>query len=579
MERTRVLKFFILFLTLSFFSCWNLPCLVCAPEKNSSEETAGCAYSHFLNAELERLKGSSEEAIREYEKAIECDPSSFYLRKKLIVFLATLNKIDSAKDLVEETAQLFPDRSDVALVLSQLYRSEGESEKAMRILQRIIEKDPENQRACFLLFSVFLDKKRWSEAEEYARILIEMAEQDEAGKLEEIYAQIGAEYAGAERFDKALEYIKKACEVEPGSLRNRLFLGALYEEKSAFEDALREYYKALSLSPFTIVIYYRLGEVYTQLGRTDEAISMYEKALQINNNDYVSATSLARLYYDKGDYEEGLTVLEDFPIKDSYIFYLTGTFLSHLEKWDEAEKTLEKAIELAPDFYAPYVFLIHVYGVQERKEEALSLLSKAKEELLLPKEQIYRLLGTAYSQFEDWEEAIYYLRQAHQLNLKDDHILFQLGAAYERNKNRFRAVYNLRKAISLNPQNAEALNYLGYMYAEEGKNLNEAVSMIKRALEIEPENGYFVDSLGWAYYQIGLLDEALEELKRAVELLKEESEDDPIIREHLGDVYYKKGDLEKAREHWEASRSLDSTREEVKKRLEKLKNILPNNSN
>ncbi len=132
----------------------------------------------------------------------------------------------------------------------------------------------------------------------------------------------------------------------------------------------------------------------------------------------------------------------------------------------------------------------------------------------------------------------------------------------------------MRKAIKINPENAEALNYLGYMFAEKGIELNEANFLIEKALEIEPENGYFVDSLGWVYYQKGLLDKALEELKKAIQLLQKEGEDDPIIREHLGDVYYKKGNLAEAKEQWEISISLDSAREEVKKKLEELKNKL-----
>ncbi len=197
-------------------------------------------------------------------------------------------------------------------------------------------------------------------------------------------------------------------------------------------------------------------------------------------------------------------------------------------------------------------------------------MNNALEKSLLPKEKLYLLLGIAHSQFKDYEKSIDYLRKARQLNPDDDMIVFQLGASYERNKNWFRAVYYLRKAIKINPENAEALNYLGYMFAEKGIKLNEATFMIDKALEIEPENGYFVDSLGWVYYQKGLLDKALQELERAIELLKKEGEDDPIIREHLGDVYYKKGNFAEAKKQWEISISLDSTREEVKKKLEEL---------
>src|SRR5207247_2125840 len=79
-----------------------------------------------------------------------------------------------------------------------------------------------------------------------------------------------------------------------------------------------------------------------------------------------------------------------------------------------------------------------------------------------------------------------------------------------------------RRVIAIDPKHAEAYNYVGYMYAERGQNLDEAISLIGQALSLEPDNGYFIDSLGWAYYQQGKYPDALRELKRAVEKAKED---------------------------------------------------------
>jgi tetratricopeptide (TPR) repeat protein len=91
----------------------------------------------------------------------------------------------------------------------------------------------------------------------------------------------------------------------------------------------------------------------------------------------------------------------------------------------------------------------------------------------------------------------------------------------------------LKKVIEINPKHADALNYLGYSYAERGINLEEAQSLIRRALELKPDSGYIMDSLGWAYFKLGKYDEALKHLLRAAELVK----DDPLVLEHIGDVY------------------------------------------
>jgi tetratricopeptide (TPR) repeat protein len=125
----------------------------------------------------------------------------------------------------------------------------------------------------------------------------------------------------------------------------------------------------------------------------------------------------------------------------------------------------------------------------------------------------------------------------------------------------------LKRAIEINPKHAEALNYLGYSYADKGINLNEALSLINRALELKPESGYIMDSLGWVYYKLGNYDEALKILLKAVEKVK----DDPVLYEHLGDVSNTMGFIEKTREYWQKSIEFHSKGDDegLKERVEK----------
>jgi tetratricopeptide (TPR) repeat protein len=108
---------------------------------------------------------------------------------------------------------------------------------------------------------------------------------------------------------------------------------------------------------------------------------------------------------------------------------------------------------------------------------------------------------------------------------------FYLATFYERMGRRDDAKRHLRRAIYLYPDNSEALNYLGYMYAEENEKLDYAIFLIKKALGFEPDNGAYLDSLGWAYFKKGRLREALDNLKKAQDLMP-----DPVISEHLEKV-------------------------------------------
>jgi tetratricopeptide (TPR) repeat protein len=94
---------------------------------------------------------------------------------------------------------------------------------------------------------------------------------------------------------------------------------------------------------------------------------------------------------------------------------------------------------------------------------------------------------------------------------------------------------------------------LGYSYAERGIKIDEAITLTERAVALKPNNGYYVDSLGWALFIMGNLDRALVHIKEAVKLVG----DDPVIYEHLGEVYLKQNLAGEAREAWLRSLELD----------------------
>ncbi len=104
----------------------------------------------------------------------------------------------------------------------------------------------------------------------------------------------------------------------------------------------------------------------------------------------------------------------------------------------------------------------------------------------------------------------------------------------------------MRKVLEINPDHVDALNFIGYSFAEMGKNLDEAETLVIKALELSPNKGYIIDSLGWIYYKKGDLERALELLLKAARL----TSNDPEVMEHIGDVYTEKGQLKKALDYY-----------------------------
>jgi len=125
----------------------------------------------------------------------------------------------------------------------------------------------------------------------------------------------------------------------------------------------------------------------------------------------------------------------------------------------------------------------------------------------------------------------------------------------------------VRDVLAREPENPVALNFLGYLFADHDKNLDEAVQLILKALALEPDNAAFIDSLGWAYFRMGKLPEARANLERAIHL----SGGDPVIYEHLGDVYRDMQLKDLARDTYKKSLSYDKSNERVRAKLSSLR--------
>lgn len=110
-----------------------------------------------------------------------------------------------------------------------------------------------------------------------------------------------------------------------------------------------------------------------------------------------------------------------------------------------------------------------------------------------------------------------------------------------------RAQADLEHALRLSPDQPSVLNYLGFSWIEQGRNIPRARRMIEKAAEERPNEGAIVDSLGWAMLKQHQVKDAVETLERAVELEPE----DPAINAHLGDAYQADGRMLDAIYQWQ----------------------------
>jgi len=132
----------------------------------------------------------------------------------------------------------------------------------------------------------------------------------------------------------------------------------------------------------------------------------------------------------------------------------------------------------------------------------------------------------------------------------------------------------IRQLLQIEPANADALNYLGYLLAERGEQLDEAIRLVRRALDADPGNPSYLDSLGWAHFRRGEVDEAEKYLAPAAAKLPRNS----VVQDHLGDVQARRGRWQEAIAAW--TRALegdgnDLDRDAVNRKIQDARSKLP----
>ena len=171
---------------------------------------------------------------------------------------------------------------------------------------------------------------------------------------------------------------------------------------------------------------------------------------------------------------------------------------------------------------------------------------------------LYQRIGDSYRRARNFTQSRDSYMKALALGNDTDVLHRNLGMALEQLGEDLAAEGHLLRALELNPSDAYALNYLGYWWADEGRNLEQAIGLIERAVEERPGSGFFVDSLGWVHFKLGDPQKAVGYLERATEL----EPSDPEITGHLGDVYWVLGRYDEARFKWRLALSLSADEEE-----------------
>jgi Flp pilus assembly protein TadD len=174
--------------------------------------------------------------------------------------------------------------------------------------------------------------------------------------------------------------------------------------------------------------------------------------------------------------------------------------------------------------------------------------------------------GSILEELNRYEEALKVYEKALEIDPKNVKIRYSMGNVLEKSGRRSRAMAEMENILIEKPDDASALNFVGYTLAVAGKDLGRAESLVRKAAALKPDDGYIMDSLGWILFKTDRTDEALQHLEQAAEKVKT----DPIVADHLGDIFLAKNRKQDALEAYRRSLQMNPENILVQEKVQKL---------
>jgi len=251
------------------------------------------------------------------------------------------------------------------------------------------------------------------------------------------------------------------------------------------------------------------------------------------------------------------------------LYFQIGFDYLRLKKFEEAAGAFESVIRLTPqDDQARYILALVYAQLNEIKKSAdqYEILLEKKLQEKQSNIQLRLILSQLYFFEKDFSRVKDHCKKILEIAPLNESAFFMLAIVANEEGRFDEAIAGFKEILSRNPESADAMNSLAYLYAEQDMELEKALELAEKAVRSDPSNGSFVDTLGWVYFKLGETEKAFEYLKTASVLLL-----DPVILDHLAQVYHKKGMGKEARENWLRSLRLDPSKKEIREKLKNLK--------
>lgn len=498
-----------------------------------------------------------EEALKYLQAAFKSYPDDLSSGIAVAHILTSLNRASEAERVLAAMVERAPDQRALNYQYAQVLTKLGRGNESKKYLERSVAVDPTFSPAIMQLLDIYAQENEFTKA---AAVLQPLIDDDPLNV--EMQRQQAFFYLRGGDAHNARDRFRALIAADPTDARSLFYLAEALNDLEQYAEAETHFRKLIQAETRDADIIAGFGLSLVGQKKWEEASQAFQQLLGVANlPDHLSAmarTQLAFVDLQKGNNEAAIEtaktifVFRDKPNTQAINIALEG--LKRQKKSGDAVALLEpllKQFAIDPFVNARYIEALTRAGQKGKAAQQAALQTKLGTRNTIAAAEAYVAAG-------DTAAAVALIKAASGAKPEDVDLRFQLGSLHERAGDLKAAEDIFVAVLAKDPNHAPSLNYLGYMWAESGKNLDRAHEMLVRAVGKEPNNGAYVDSLGWVYFRLGNLELAEKHLTDATILLPR----DATVHEHLGDVLAKRGEMDRALRSYRTALSLDPAAQE-----------------
>lgn len=532
------------------------------------------SIAHRLNlAGLYTAMKQLDNAENVLRKAITELPENPQVNLLLIKFLSDYRDKETAKKELEKMVSVQANEYILHYSLANMYESDGEKEKAIGLYQDIINKEgvkPDGLKARLQIAKLYA---RLREMDKARGLLNEVLKED-PGNTQAL--TIRGRIALAENTPvAAIEDFNKALEKQPKSIALLRLLARAQAVNNEIDKAIGTMARAIELNPRNITVREEHMRLLAAKKDTDGVIQQLDEILKIDPANLGAMQTLFRVQTAQKDWASAEAVVEKIKVshpEKALGYHYAGLLKQAQNQLEDSVEEFKKAIELAPNALEPLTELVKSYLALKRPESAIEYLDqnisvnennfvahnlKGEVQFFLKKyKDALVSFDNAINIKEGWalpyrNKANLYLldgqEELAELTFKDGIektgsaiiLVTELAQLYQKQGKFDQAIELYENVLVKDENDLVATNNLAMILMDHrGDEASLKRSKVLTEHLKDKNNPVFFDTIGWYQYHSGDVDQAIENLKRAVASLPDSGE----VRYHLGMAYLKSGD-------------------------------------